>query len=72
MLSIKEGFNWRRGDWHVGETVPRITESVVTFQADGHELEVLLLGMKYAYMDEHGRIQMGPSVPCNKFHEDEP
>jgi len=29
-------------EWHTGEKLPRIDGRVVTFQADGEELEVLL------------------------------
>ena len=59
MLALKEGLHsWMRGNWHIGEPMPEIYGAVVTFQADGHELEVLLLGMQQAYLDAHGRVQM--------------
>jgi len=29
-------------EWHVGDPVPEIKSRVVTFQADGHELELIL------------------------------
>lgn len=32
--------------WHVGETLPSITTKVVTFQADGDELEVIVEALK--------------------------
>jgi hypothetical protein len=32
--------------WHVGNPMPEITSRVVTFQADGHELEMILAAMR--------------------------
>lgn len=49
MLYIKSGVidegkgstqNWTV--WHVGEALPPITSPVVSFQADGDELEIIL------------------------------
>lgn len=31
--------------WHVGEPLPEITHRVVTFQADGDELEMIVAAM---------------------------
>ncbi len=62
MLAIKEGLHsWMRGSWHVGDPVPELDGPVQTFQADGHELKALLLGMQYAYMNEYGKICMESS-----------
>ena len=33
-------------EWHVGEELPRNLPRVVTFQADGDELEAILRGLK--------------------------
>lgn len=45
MLFIKQ--DWQpEANWHVGETLPIITARVVTFQADGDELEVILAALK--------------------------
>jgi hypothetical protein len=35
-----------RADWHVGESVPDILSRIVNFQADGHELEMILQAMR--------------------------
>ena len=35
--------------WHVNEPVPDFYGPVVDFQADGHELELILLAMESGY-----------------------
>lgn len=32
-------------EWHVGDPVPKVASRVVTLQADGHELQLLLSAM---------------------------
>lgn len=33
-------------EWHIGQPVPEISSRVITFQADGHELALILDSMK--------------------------
>lgn len=47
MLAMK-GASDRWGSWHTGETMYVPKGPVVTFQADGHELEALLDAFKQA------------------------
>lgn len=35
--------------WHVGEPIPPLLGRVVTFQADGDELELILVAMRESY-----------------------
>ena len=43
--------------WHVGDIVPNAArQRVVTFQADGHELEMFLKAMQYAMVDRHSEV----------------
>jgi len=46
MLYIQQGMNPEWCGWHVGEDQPMITEKVVTFQADGTELDILIDAIK--------------------------
>ena len=45
MLCIqqREGDNWT--EWHVGEPLPELRSRVITFQADGHELDMIQRAM---------------------------
>lgn len=36
----------RENTWHVGQPLPHISRPVVTFQADGDELEVILKALR--------------------------
>jgi len=47
-IKAKDG---RGIEWHVNEPVPDIRASVVEFQADGHELELILhaMGQNFDY-----------------------
>jgi len=60
-------------EWHVGEPWPTIRGSVVTFQADGHELQVMedamrmflalplqMIGGRYL---PKGRVVVAPDIP---------
>jgi hypothetical protein len=47
MLGIKQKGRWI--EWHVNEAVPKIEGQVVTFQADGHELELFLRAMEEGF-----------------------
>ena len=50
MLGIKDGTGrWKT--WYVNERPPEIEGQVITFQADGHELDLILiaLNMNYTY-----------------------
>ena len=42
--------------WWVGQPLPEIDGRVVSFQADGHELEALLNGMENSYVQSNGRV----------------
>ena len=46
MLYITQGKKETR--WHVGEPLPTITSPVIEFQADGHELLVILNALRQA------------------------
>ena len=46
MLYIIQGKEEIR--WHVGEPLPTITKVVVEFQADGHELLIILNALRQA------------------------
>jgi ferredoxin-like protein FixX len=48
MLGIKDR-NGRWREWHVNESMPKIDGQVVEFQADGHELDLILLAMAMPY-----------------------
>jgi hypothetical protein len=48
MLGIKDK-NGRWKEWHVNEPLPKIEGQVVTFQADGHELELFLRAMEQGF-----------------------
>ena len=59
MLGIKDD-SGRWKEWHVNESVPKIEGQVITFQADGHELELFLRAMQQGF-------DYNPSVPkCPK------
>jgi hypothetical protein len=47
-ISIGRAYNEELGgiEWHVGEALPEITGRVVTFQADGDELECIVNALK--------------------------
>lgn len=56
MLGIKNDnlpSRWR--EWHVGDDF-RPKGRVVTFQADGHELDMILRAMELAYVDNRSRV----------------
>ena len=38
--------------WHTGDPVPKIKERVVTFQADGDELNLILAAMRRLNADQ--------------------
>jgi hypothetical protein len=59
MLGIKDK-NGRWREWHVNEGIPTINGQVVEFQADGHELDLILIAMGMSY-NYDGTI--GASVP---------
>jgi hypothetical protein len=67
------GFNRRPdrsfGTWHVGEGRPNIGhERVMTFQAEGHELELIMLALERSNpVNEHGEV----TLRCDLFHESE-
>jgi hypothetical protein len=48
MLGIKDK-NGRWQEWHVNEGLPKIEGQVVEFQADGHELDMILIAMSMNY-----------------------
>lgn len=48
MLAIKDK-NGRWREWHVNEGTPEIEGQVITFQADGHELDLILIAMGMTY-----------------------
>ena len=47
-ISIGRAYNEELGgiEWHVGEGIPDITGRVITFQADGDELECIVNALK--------------------------
>lgn len=48
MLGIKDDTGrWKV--WHVNEGIPKLEGRVITFQADGHELEMILLAMQSGF-----------------------
>lgn len=66
MLSIKRwnraaessmgfGSGWDE-DWHLGEAIPSNLSRIVQFQADGHELQMILEAMRYAYVEGSGVV----------------
>lgn len=62
MLAIKDDTgHWK--EWHVGDPLPEIEGRVITFQADGDELDVIL-----ASLDSRFRFhKYEPDVPrCPK------
>lgn len=48
MLAIKDD-SGRWQEWHVGEPLPTLEGRVITFQADGDELDVLLASLDRRY-----------------------
>lgn len=56
-IKMKDG-HWRV--WHVNEGRPDVDEQVVTFQADGHELDLILIAMGMCYNYE------GELIPLEK------
>jgi hypothetical protein len=48
MLGIRSTENGRWGSWHVGEEMNVPDGPVVTFQADGHELDAMLEAFRNA------------------------
>ena len=44
----KDGFPIQR-QWHVGEPLPEVTGCVITFQADGDELDIILASLDRRY-----------------------
>jgi hypothetical protein len=51
MLGIKDK-NGRWREWHVNERVPEMDGQVITFQADGHELELIQIAMNMNFTYE--------------------
>ena len=47
-------------EWHVGEPLPPsyALTGVIQFQADGHELQLLLLAMQRGYVGPGGRVAL--------------
>lgn len=55
MLYVKKGVFEsldRVEGWHTGETMPMVRGPVVSFQADGDELEVILAALRQAARKE--------------------
>ena len=48
MLAIKDD-SGRWKVWHVGESLPQIEGRVITFQADGDELDIILASLDRRY-----------------------
>jgi hypothetical protein len=46
-------------EWHIGQEVPRFQSRVITFQADGHELDVIVDALR-----DHGK----PCPLCKYAH----
>lgn len=53
-------------EWHVGDPIPySLIGRVVTFQADGHELEMILLAMKNSRVNGRSKVVMkDPIFEC--------
>ena len=48
MLGIK-GNDDRWYQWHVNEPLPEVHGPVITFEADGHELDLILIALRMTY-----------------------
>jgi len=66
MLGIKDGTgSWR--EWHVNEGVPELQGQVITFQADGHELEMILLAMRSGFTYRNKLVPTCPKCGSPKL-----
>ena len=55
MLFIKQVKNANEQQWRVGEPMPPISASVVTFHADGDELNILLAAIRQFSANPHAQ-----------------
>jgi hypothetical protein len=66
MLGIKDKTGrWR--EWHVGDSIPELHGQVITFQADGHELEMILIAMGMVFTYKGTLTQYRPSKTKQKI-----
>ncbi len=60
MLGIKDN-KGRWIEWHVNESVPELKGQVITFQADGHELQLIIAALEHGF--NYGAFPLVPKCP---------
>lgn len=58
MLYIDDRPQGREHIWHVGDPLPHLHSRVLKLQADGHELEALLIALRDAQVLSNGAVAL--------------